>query len=99
MESERIMSENIDEIETDFGWLSCPVARFVEPHLPRTMFSKIDVNMGGKSIDFFSGNLYVTVIHSTCPNCDHVNEWSTTGMLPGHITCKKCDEKFNVKMP
>ena len=90
------MSENIYTTETDFGYLYSTLQNFYESRLSEKMFSKSDVNMGLKEIDNFG---MVTLIHSTCPNCDHVNEWSTTGMLPGHITCKKCDGKFNVNMP
>jgi hypothetical protein len=90
------MTEEIYTTETDFGYLYSSLKNSYEPHICQKMLSKSDVNMGLKEIDGYG---LVTVIHSTCPNCDHVNEWSTTGMLPGHITCKKCDEKFNVNMP
>lgn len=33
---------------------------------------------------------------SVCPECLDENKWHTTGLLPGSITCKKCNEKFVV---
>ncbi len=55
------------------------------------------INNGMVEIDWLDGNKkMVASMLSKCPKCDNVVEWTTSGLSPGNVRCKKCDTSFLV---